>query len=78
MGSWQAGPKPLRERFAATPLCSVRASENTNIQNFADFDAISEYAITAMRWTFDKGIITGISATMLEPQGMATKLQAAA
>lgn len=39
---------------------------------------ISEYAITAMQWTFDKGIITGISATTLEPQGIATRAQAAA
>ena len=74
-----------REQFAATLYryaqykgYDVSISENTNIQSFADFDAISEYAITAMQWTFDKGIITGISATTLEPQGIATRAQAAA
>ena len=46
--------------------------------SYTDFDAISEYAVPAMQWACGEGVITGVTASMLDPQGTATRAQAAA
>ena len=43
-----------------------------------DASSISDWAQDAMTWAVSNGIITGVTATTLEPQGTATRAQAAA
>ena len=52
--------------------------ESTNILSYSDFASISEYAISAMQWACGEGVITGVTASELAPQGTATRAQAAA
>ena len=44
----------------------------------ADGASVSAYAVDAMSWCVEHDIITGTTATTLEPQGTATRAQAAA
>ena len=48
------------------------------IREYADYDAISRYALEAMDWANAAGILNGTSATTLAPQGQAARAQAAA
>ena len=48
------------------------------VREYADYDAISPYALKAMGWANAAGIIGGTSPTTLAPQGTATRAQAAA
>ncbi len=45
--------------------------------NFSDADAISPWALDAMTWAVQVGIITGLTETTIEPQGTATRAQLA-
>ena len=73
-----------REQFAAIlyryaqydGMDAVTLEEN--LGGFTDADSISEYAVPALNWAVGEGIITGTTATTLEPQGTATRAQAAA
>lgn len=49
-----------------------------NLAGYADGASVSAYAVDAMSWCVEHGIITGTTATTLEPQGTATRAQAAA
>lgn len=73
-----------REQFAAILYryvqlkgYDVSVGENTNILSYADADQISEYAIPAMQWACGSGLITGDTATTLNPKGNATRAEAA-
>lgn len=44
---------------------------------YTDASRISDYAAAAMRWANAEGLITGVTDTTLEPQGSATRAQAA-
>ena len=48
-----------------------------SLSEYADASEISSYAVTAMRWAINKGLITGVSNTELDPQGTATRAQVA-
>ena len=65
-------------RYAVYKGHDVSIGEDTNILSYADFAEISEYAISAMQWACGEGIITGVTASELAPQGTATRAQAAA
>lgn len=53
-------------------------TETTNeLTEFVDCDAINDYAIEAMGWACDQGLITGKSSTMLEPKDYATRAEVA-
>lgn len=45
--------------------------------NFTDANLVSDYAIDAMRWAVDKGIINGKGNGILDPGGYATRAEAA-
>ncbi len=45
--------------------------------NFTDANLVSDYAIDAMRWAVDKGIINGKGNGILDPRGYATRAEAA-
>ena len=47
------------------------------IREYADYEQISDFALEAMNWAVNVGIIGGTSATTLSPSGSATRAQAA-
>ncbi len=59
-------------RYAGEP-----ASEY-DLAAFTDASSVSAWALDAMRWAVENGIVTGVTATTLEPQGTATRAQCAA
>ena len=65
-------------RYAQYKGIDVSVGEGTNILSYDDAFSISEYAIPAMQWAAGAGLISGTTATTLDPQGSATRAQAAA
>ena len=63
-------------RYAASKGYDT-APDSVEIQNFADYDAISEYAEEALVWAVDAGIMRGTSSNTLSPGGSATRAQVA-
>lgn len=51
--------------------------EKVNLTNYEDEKKISDYAVNAISWAKETGIIKGVTVTTLEPQGKATRAQAA-
>ena len=47
------------------------------LNEYTDASEISEYAVTAMQWANEQGLITGSTSTTLEPQGNAIRAEAA-
>ena len=47
------------------------------IREFTDFQQISEYAVEAMTWALETGVITGTASGVLEPGQAADRVQAA-
>lgn len=47
------------------------------IREYADFEQISGYAVEAVTWAVNTGLISGTSTTTLSPQGLATRAQVA-
>ena len=64
-------------RFAQKQGYDVSVGENTNILSYTDAFDVAEYAIPAMQWACGAGILNGSGAN-LNPQGDATRAQAAA
>ena len=58
-------------RYAGSP-----SATSSNL-NFADADKISSWALEAMRWATENGIINGKNNGILDPTGKATRAQAA-
>lgn len=52
-------------------------SVSGDLSGYADASQISEYAITAMQWANENDLITGNTATTLNPQGNATRAEVA-
>jgi len=48
-----------------------------DLSGFQDGDAVSGYALDAMRWAVEKGIVSGFGDGQLGPQGQATRVQVA-
>ena len=49
----------------------------TDISGFADYDRVHGYALEAMSWAVNVGIISGTSDTTLSPRDSATRAQVA-
>ncbi len=65
-------------RYAKTKRSDVIANaETADLSVFEDSDKIRTYALEAMSWAYEKGLLRGMTATTLEPQGKATRAQAA-
>ena len=62
----------ILHRYAGEPATAA------NLAGYADGASVSAYAVDAMSWCVEHGIITGTTATTLDPQGTATRAQAAA
>ena len=73
-----------REQFAAILYrysqfkgYDVSVGEDTNILDFDDAASISTYAVPAIQWACGSGMISGVSALTLDPQGVTSRAQAA-
>ncbi len=62
-------------RYAQLKGYDVTASGSLN--GYADASQTSSYAVAAMQWANAEGLISGISSTVLDPQGSATRAQVA-
>ena len=78
-GSFQVGKTITREQLA-TMLYRYAGSPGAGKQalNFADSQSVSSYAVEAMTWAVNQGIIGGTVRGTLDPQGTATRAQVAA
>ena len=78
--TFRAGDSITREQLAAMLYRYAGQPATTgSLANFTDAASVSGYAQQAMQWATANGIITGNgSATTLDPQGNATRAQAAA
>lgn len=52
--------------------------ESDMLNGFTDSNKVSDYAVNAMKWALENGIISGESDTTLNPKGNATRAQMAA
>ncbi len=64
-------------RYAKYKGYDVSVGENTNILSYADVEQVSEWAIPAMQWACGSGLINGTGNDILDPNGNATRAQAA-
>lgn len=64
-------------RYAKYKDSTIDAFENTDISFYGDYNAISEYAISAFKWGCGSEIIKGISDTALSPKGYASRTEVA-
>jgi hypothetical protein len=64
-------------RYASMAGCDMSISSGFNLTGYSDYSSISSYAVTAMTWAVDKGIISG-NGNMLFPTDNATRAQIAA
>ena len=62
----------ILHRYAGEPATAA------NLAGYADGASVSAYAVDAMSWCVEHGIITGVTGDTLAPQGTATRAQAAA
>ena len=65
-------------RYAQSKGIDVSAGEDTNILSYADALQASEYAIPALQWAVDAGVLNGKSGNLLAPTGTATRAEIAA
>lgn len=68
-----------REQFATMLYRYAGEPEvSGDLSAYTDADRVSDWATDAMLWATQKGIVAGLTATTLDPQGTATRAQAAA
>lgn len=77
------GDSITREQLAAilyryAQMKGYDVTEKADLTGYADSAAISGYAVEAMQWANANGIVNGMTATTLAPQGTATRAQVAA
>ena len=71
-----------REQMAAI-LYRYCVSKGIDVANYGDLsrfpdgDKVSDYAVEAMRWAVDRGLIAGMDDGRLDPAGTATRAQVA-
>ena len=75
--------KITREQLAAmlyryAKLKGYDVSASADISAYTDASSVSSWATDAMRWAVGAGLINGRTATMLAPQGNATRAEVAA
>lgn len=63
-------------RYASYKGCDVTAQ--ADLSGYTDADQIGGFATDAMRWATAQGLVNGVSASALAPQGTATRAQVAA
>ena len=56
-------------------LCAPESEET--LSGYTDADQVSDWALQAMAWAVEVGLLTGKSADQLVPQGQLTRAEAA-
>ncbi len=56
---------------------NYKVSERADLSGYSDAKSITPYALEALQWAVEKGIIEGTSATTLSPQGVSNRAQLA-
>ena len=64
-------------RYAQYKGMDVSAAERTSLEGFDDVAAVSEWALSAMRWAVGTGLITGRTPTALAPAERASRAEIA-
>lgn len=64
-------------RYAQKMGAGVSVKDSNIISLYDDFNTLSEYAIPAMQWAVEKGIITGRTTSTIVPKGNATRAEVA-
>lgn len=64
-------------RYAQYKGYDTTAAESTDISRYTDYAEISDYAVSAMRYTAGTGLIAGKSESTLNPKDTATRAEAA-
>ena len=85
MGKGMFGPNaPLtREQLALIPYHYAQVAEyvphqgSMAVQKFSDSASISGWALEAVQWAVNAGLISGTGGGMLDPDGTATRAQVA-
>ena len=81
-GSFQPNAAITREQMAAI-LCNyaqykgIPTESSGDLSGYSDADQVSAWAEGSVIWAVDMGLIHGMSMNTLEPQGTATRAQAA-
>lgn len=65
-------------RYAKFKGFDVSVGEDTNILSYEDFEKIGEYAVLALSFTAGSGIMKGRTEKTINPDGTATRAEAAA
>ena len=65
-------------RYAEYKEIDVSIEEDTDLEKFVDSNAISDYAMEAMKWSIGKGIIKGMSEISLAPATLTARCEVAA
>lgn len=76
-GNFGAEDSITREQLAVFLYRYAGLPEHSGTISFADSDKISNYAIDAISWATEKGILSGKGNNMLDPQGLATRAEVA-
>lgn len=72
------GSPITREQLSAMLYRYAKASPpDGDLSAFADADSVSPWAVEAMTWAVDRGILTGKDGGLLDPQGPASRAEAA-
>ena len=53
-------------------------SARASLDAYSDAENVSTWATDTMQWAVAKGLLTGVTADTLQPQGAATRAQVAA
>lgn len=61
----------------ATLINNVKIETKGDLSKFADGDSVMDYAVESMIWAVENGIIQGVRADVLRPQGSSTRGQLA-
>ena len=65
--------------FRYAQYLNMETANDGTCEAFADADQISDYALEALNWAVDKGIIKGkAGGTLIDPQGSTTRAECAA
>ena len=64
-------------RWCAQHGVPVTAQGGMTVREFADYDQIAGYALEAVAWTVEAGLLTGTSSDTLAPGQAATRVQTA-
>ena len=76
-GRFGPGDNITREQLAVA-LWRMAGEPEAGESSFSDSDDISPWAVTAVAWAQDTGIMDGADGGLFRPQGRATRAQAAA